>query len=255
MMTFIIITVAVIVTACVISHIYQGRELSTTEIENISIQLRMDSIWERIAWSTNQINPSFLRAQKKQMKSSGGIHSCDENSSSFPAYAAALLKGKKHEWFIVGWSTNKKVRKYWCNKGPNRMMVIPGIKPEEIHKIAKEIGCDVVIDVHNHPNPMPSRLNCTIASDADLKHSKSTGIYLSSNQIAYVAFVAERGTVNPYAIFIPQTWSPLSKKREQTIQIAESGPSSRRRLRQRHIHSAPYRHLKISRFVHNIDEI
>jgi len=234
-------------------YLHRGRELTRTEILDIARSSRMAAVWETIQWSKKVRSPGTLRDEKKQMNAAGGIHECDEPSQDFVAFAAALLKHKKHEWFVVGWASRGRVSRYWCNKGPDGTMVCPGLDPHQMARIAVDTQATVLYDLHNHPNSAPGMLDCSLPSEADLSHSRQLGEYLAARGLAYVAFVAERGIAHPYAVFVPDGWSPLSKHLKDVETAASLGLSSRRDLRADHEDRVMTLGVRVaSHFVHNL---
>lgn len=253
MLYCLLIPLAAIAAAVIASHIYRGRELTPAEILDIAQQMRIAAIWDKIQWSQDTWSSEPLRDTKKRMKSAGGIHECNADAGDFVAFAAALLKHKKHEWFIVGWAANRRVSRYWCNKGPDSTMVIPGLGPEEMAHAAKVTRATVVYDLHNHPNPSPQRLDCSQASAQDLESSRQIGKYLAARGLAYVAFVVERGTAYPYAVFVPEGWAPFSEHLDSVKAAASMGSDSRRALRIDHSLRVATTGCKLAkRFVHNL---
>lgn len=253
MLYYLSIPVAIIAIVAIASHLYRGRSLTRDEAIEIAQQMRISALWKTIQWSQDTWHSERVRDIKKQMKPGGGIHECDEDARDFVAFTAALLKHKKHEWFVVGWASKGRVSYYWCNKGPDRTMVIPGLGPEQIVHAAQKIGATVVYDLHNHPNSSPQRLDCSQASTQDLKHARYIGEHLASHGLAYIAFVAERGVAYPYAIFVPPTWSPFSQHINSIETAAQLGGGSRRSLRNAHaLRIATTGYNLAERCVHNL---
>ena len=254
MLGVLLVLVSLIVICLVASFIYDGRPLSQTEVATIAQQRRLDAVWYRIGWTEQRFDPSDFRKEKKSMRARGGTQKCEESTSTFPNYAAALLKGKKHEWWIAGWSIGGQISDFWCNKGPDGTKVYPGLSKNKLQEVASMQGCELVIDVHNHPNPDPSKFICIFASDADLVHSRLVGEYLSKHEVAYLAFVAERGMSYPYAIYIPRSWSPLQANIDDVTEKSALSRSNRREMRRSFRASTPFSYLKRTRVIHNLDQ-
>jgi len=88
-------------------------------LKDIEVQELAESqrFWDIINYlslnsATSQVNKEFKSALNK----SGQFYNCDETLSNFPGIAAALLKGKKHEWVIFAFAKNKKVFSFCQNE-------------------------------------------------------------------------------------------------------------------------------------------
>ncbi len=200
-------------------------------------------------------NQTACPIEKKAMKPKGSLHRCSVPREDFPSHAAALLKGKKHEWIVWGFCDSSTCHGYWTHKGPDGTKVYIQFSNEEIEYLARSIEADTVYDLHNHPNPDPSRYRANQPSDADLNHARSLGLHLSSRGICYVAYVAERGRPFPYALFVPYHIAPAGK---DLIDIADRNVRFRDRLSLRRELARTHplaRAVAGSRFVTNLGRI
>ena len=115
----------------------------------------------------------------------------NKNLNEFPVYAAALLKYKKHQWMILGFAENKKVKLMWVNKGDNKKSVTLALSSQEMVKKAVNLKCDTVLRFHNHPNPR--KHNLSRPGRYDKKTCQKYGDLLARNSINYLDFVCKEG--------------------------------------------------------------
>ncbi|MCH2186356.1 KTSC domain-containing protein [Myxococcota bacterium] len=256
-MELLLLFVVVAVGFAAAQWVHAGRPLSDAEVDQFAVHRRLDSLWEKFGWPEGTTGPHSLnrdlRSEKKSMPAKGGYRRCSETAASFPGFASSLLKSKKHEWILFGWGRDGSIDLYWSNKGPDRTRVAPGLSGAEIAEVAKKKDANVVIDVHNHPNPMPSRYAMSTASEQDLRHARVVGESLAGKGCSYVAYVAERGKCFPYALFVPDEWLPIVSLTDAIRLEAEGAPEARRGLRRRYRRDPSIRLANGRRFVSNLD--
>lgn|GEM_PF-1251547 len=170
---------------------YFSRPLSDEEIATLAAIRRNKDIRAYFSFDNKEYsaNPSF----KKKMNPNGQMYAVDDPLWRFPAIAAALLKGKKHEWVIIGFEKSKKVIQMWVNKGNDNNSVDIFLNPEKLVEIAKENDCRSILIFHNHPNSNPSRYDCSMASNQDISTAKKYANILNSKGINLLEFICERG--------------------------------------------------------------
>ena len=117
----------------------------------------------RFPHSAIAIDKSF----KSSLSPSGAWYAVSVPLANFPSYVAALLKGKKHEWIVLGIVKEETVVCFWANKGQNNASVAFRCEPNEIVLACKAKGGHTVLCLHNHPNPDPQHYNCLSASQQD----------------------------------------------------------------------------------------
>ena len=220
-----IICISVLTIFALLVVLSAGRKLSEHEQRVLLCSRQLELLKSRVGWSTSVQTACAL--EKKAMKPRGALHRCSIPREDFPSHAAGLLKGKKHEGIVWGFCDNAICHGYWTHKGPDGTKVYIQLSNEEIERLARSVGADVVYDLHNHPNPDPKRFTANRPSDADLNHAQSLGPHLSSRGICYVAYVAERGMAFPYALYIPYHIVPA---RKDLIDIASRNVRFRDRL-------------------------
>jgi hypothetical protein len=142
---------------------------------------------------------------KKGLNTSGKFYRINEQLNSFPSLAASLLKGKKHEWRIIGFASKTEVLGLWANKGDNNNSVSLNISVNEIIKFAKEYGADTLLDFHNHTNAVFQ------ASETDINSAIHLGTTFLDSRLNYFAFVVARGKFKQYAWWLLDSFLPINK--------------------------------------------
>lgn len=145
---------------------------------------------------------------KSKMKSSGKLYSVDENLSEMPDLAAALLKHKKHEWVILAFEANQKIKCIWLNKGRDKTSVRIFLSNEEIMNFSAENQISTVLCFHNHPNSNPQYYICSKPSQADLDSATNSFNILKNAGINLIEFVCERGKHYNYYYGISDLFLP-----------------------------------------------
>jgi len=183
------------------------RPLNEREIYQLAHKRRNKAIhsYFSFCYSGAIVNREF----KRRMNPDGELYPINEDVSTFPATAAALLKYKKHEWVIIGFERHKKVILMWINKGLDRKHACVGLPDPIILKIALENNITTVLLFHNHPNPDPHYLICSAPSDSDIRSAKRLANVLNQNNINLVEFVCERGVAYKFFLSPTSTFYPL----------------------------------------------
>jgi hypothetical protein len=204
-----IAVLGVVVFLAVAWFLWASRPLSEQEIEAFARRARIVAIEEHFNFRDMEIeaNPHF----KRSMETNGRLYSVDLPITQFPATAAALLKGKKHEWIIFAYAQGDRVFVIWLNKGPDNKRVWPLMDPHQLLRYAEGLGADTVLDIHNHPNPNPARLSASLPSAQDHVSADTMGSVFASRGITYLAFVTERGRHYQYGCWVPDHLIPLPK--------------------------------------------
>ena len=110
---------------------------------------------------------------------------------NFPLCVAHVLKGKKHEWYVVGFSSKGKIKAIYTHKGQNNLSVYT-LSDSYLHNVLLEKDCDQLLVLHNHPNGVLS------ASSLDKKGAKSTAKYMKNKKVKLKEFVCASGSVKQY---------------------------------------------------------
>jgi len=109
----------------------------------------------------------------------------------FPALVANDLKGKKHEWLVVGVAKEGVIFKCYSHKGDSRESV-HGLPPSGIALYAKKTKADAVIILHNHPNGVLQ------ASEQDIKSARELNKFLKPINVSLTEFVCATGSFRLY---------------------------------------------------------
>lgn len=142
---------------------------------------------------------------KKGLSASGKFYRVSEHLNSFPSLAASLLKGKKHEWRIIGFASKTDVIGIWANKGDNNNSVSLSVSVNDIIKLAKEYQADTILDFHNHTNAVFQ------ASETDINSAAYLGDTFLNSNLNYFAFVVARGKFKQYAWWVLDTIFSIDK--------------------------------------------
>jgi hypothetical protein len=156
-------------------------------------------------------NPAF----KQTMVADGRFHEVDKDLWEFPSVAAAILKGKKHEWIVVAFESGQKVKRMWLNKGPDGTTVAAMLPVERVLEIAVLAKYQTVLVLHNHPNPDPVLVDCSMASERDHDHAARWGEALNQKGINLLEFVCERGSHYQYYEAVAESFMPLTQFEEE----------------------------------------
>ena len=158
---------------------------------------------------------------KSSMKASGQFSTVDMPMSKFPSYAAALLKGKKHEWIIVAFADGNTVKSMWFNKGNSRSVPLLLGYPSVVDH-AKYDGCNIVLQFHNHPNPNPRVYNTLVPSKKDYEQAREMSAELNPAGLTLIDFVCSRGQFRQYYMSYGIVEIPEEKIAEIAEQIEEA---------------------------------
>lgn len=136
---------------------------------------------------------------KSRMRPSGKMYACDINSICFPSYVANLLKGKKHEWVVLGCLKDNRVKCFYANKGDDNRSVSFNIDIYELINLCKRNGYQTIMRFHNHPNSDPQHFTHFLASQQDINSARYLSNITISNGINWLDYVCERGHVLEFA--------------------------------------------------------
>ena len=165
--------------------------------------------------SEQRVNPN----QKKAMRPKGQFVRCDLNYNMAPAWIAAMLKYKKHEWIVIGFICSFRVRMLWWNKGPNRATVWSFLSGRNLDAVIEKLKPDAIAVLHNHPNPNPGAYSMYRPSDQDLKSAANLqNEIVSKHNVSLLEFVCERGVPYLYYAAFPNREVPLQPIMQQ-IQV------------------------------------
>lgn len=121
----------------------------------------------------------------------GQQYSVDIAVKNFPIIAALNLKGKKHEWLIVGFEKENRICLVYSHKGYNNYEV-HGISNWLLSSIIEDIQPTSILVFHNHPNGVIE------ASSEDIKSARVFNKELKEYNIKLHAFVCARGEFKQY---------------------------------------------------------
>lgn len=197
--------------------------LSDDQIEAVAKTRRNKKLCEVFTWDSVEtaVDPSF----KAEMDPEGAIHQFLCPMRLAPANVAALLKWKKHEWIVFVFCKEQEAKAVYFNKGPNNSVVWPHISTQQIMQLAKSVGADILLCLHNHPNGV------LWPSEADLTSATSLGEICCRNRIAFFDFVCAAGRFREYFAAVPATLMPLQDFVNSVLEMNQGGSLPRLKLR------------------------
>jgi len=162
-------------------------------------------------------------SKKKAMKASGQFVRCDLGFSQLPSSIAGLLKYKKHEWVVLVFVKDLHAQYLWWNKGQDGKSVSPHLRGGYLDNALRFHKPDMVVRLHNHPNPDPSKYRVNQPSSQDLKSAEYFSRLLSQQGIAFMDFVCERGVPYLYYAFLSTRSAPIDGFIKDISKINDSG--------------------------------
>jgi hypothetical protein len=198
------------------------RPLNRKEIYELAKKRRAQAIEAYYQFSGVELKAN--KTLKKAMHAQGRFYEADVRLVNFPAAAAALVKGKKHEWILIGFEKNQRVRLLWLNKGPDRTEVAPRIPPEAFRG-ALNGEYTTVLMAHNHPN------GGLQPSDQDLRSARYWARELLPQGRNLVEFVCARGRFRKYHHVVSEKFRPVD-----TIVVALTSANGKSYVRNLGLH-------------------
>ena len=191
-------------------YLTHQRPMTEAEINLLAIKRKRRYIMRtfRFPQAECSVDKSFKSSMSPYGKwyfQSVGIH-------NFPSYVSALLKGKKHEWVVIGLVKDERIICFWANKGHDNRSVYFTCEIDELLSLCRQFGCHSVIRLHNHPNSNPQYYNCLLASDQDRASAKSLAQEMNARGLNWFDFVCERGRFVEYFRSFSTGFMPLCAK-------------------------------------------
>jgi hypothetical protein len=192
------------------------RPLTEVEVSDLASKRRQRAISFSYKFERQELVADPLL--KKAMPANGGFMRFEYGMQSFPCVAAALLKYKKHEWILVAFEREERIRDVWVNKGPSKSLVHCHLPVPLLLQHAKRLGSTSVLIFHNHPNPDPGTLDCTQASHQDFVSANYYATEFAPHALGLVEFVCERGMHYEYFRYFPDGFRCVSAFEPSIIQ-------------------------------------
>jgi len=187
---------------------YLSKPLSQDQILGLSQKRRQKRIKKYFASSYQSCRPSD--AFKKSLKPDGKFYSVDLDLPDIPCFVSSLLKYKKHEWSVITFIEERRMKYLWANKGPDRTKVTL-LSINSIVETAKKHNCDTIMAFHNHPAHDPNHYSYRKPSDNDLYASQEYSKILNSLNVSYLDHVCERGTAYRFSLKPSETLHPFKE--------------------------------------------
>lgn len=202
-----IIALIIIAIGLLLAYLRLSRPLTSYEMTSLATIRRNKAIRSYYSFDCREYTPDT--DFKKKMKPTGQMYIINDSLWEFASSAASLLKGKKHEWIIIGFEKNERVNKMWANKGLDNSCVSVFFSPEQLVDFAKQDNYQSVLMFHNHPNSNPGRYDCSMASNQDRITANQYANVLNANGINLLEFVCERGQHHEYFLATPNSFMPV----------------------------------------------
>jgi hypothetical protein len=186
------------------------RPLTVDEILRLSEKRRHTEV--RRYFTYDQTSVAVNKDFKTKMRPDGQFYIVNDSLSGFPSKAAALIKGKKHEWVICAFERNKSIDLIWLNKGIKAEVSI-GLTLAQIVQVATTHNYTSVLRFHNHPNSNPNRYDLLMPSQQDIISTKFYAAQLEKFGINFIDFVCERGRFKEFSLTTPNNFMPLGSFR------------------------------------------
>lgn len=175
--------------------------LTESEVIELAKHRRFYNIVEHFAF--RPIIIEIDKENKKKIKPAGDFYTIMSTIENFPSFVSALLKGKKHEWLIVGLAKNKQVIGFWANKGDDNTKVSPSVGYLGLLLLIKQHEADTILLFHNHTNGILD------ASSVDLQSAIIDGKKYNEDGLNFLAFVVGRGNFKQYAWWVVDSLYPI----------------------------------------------
>jgi hypothetical protein len=218
--------------------LFHRRPLTEDEIVTLASVRRRIDVNRYFNFSRIQIPVN--REFKSSMHAKGKFYKVSVPLSELPAYAAALLKGKKHEWIIIAFEKSSRIEYLWINKGFDNQSASILISVDNVADFAIKDSFSTVLMFHNHPNSNPNQYSYSQASPTDLRTADLYSSTLAAIGISHIAFVCERGMFFKYFSNYSDTFMPVNGYIQVISCIDNSIPANNY-----HLHKELRRHRNI----------
>ena len=156
---------------------------------------------------------------KSNIDPKGKWYSANIETALFPSYVAALLKGKQHEWVVLGIEKGGYVVKMWINKGTDNRGVVLSCDISEVISMCKQLDAYSVFRVHNHPNSDPTHYSTLIASTTDLESARIGSSAVCAEGFNWYDFICSRGDFIQFYSLISNSFAIKGNSTSDIIDI------------------------------------
>lgn len=211
----IIVAIAVIIGIGIwINHLIfvtkHKRPLYKHEMHNLAKIYRKKGIDYYYKFNQHEIGPD--RNVKTNMDPNGKMYTITNELplEMAPAYVASLLKGKRYEWFIVLFETDKRITHMWTERGEKESFS-SRLSDEEVVKYCTDNRTQSLLLFHNHPNPNPQQYSYTQPSCEDIESASELNNFMSTYNVNCIHFICERGHSYQFSCYISDGFRPLNE--------------------------------------------
>ncbi|HOI29772.1 MAG TPA: hypothetical protein PLZ15_08420 [Melioribacteraceae bacterium] len=205
------------------SYFEDTAPLTESEITNLARKRRLRIFAERI--KLDEYSFSIDAETKKRFGSKLKYYECDIDIGLFPSWSAGILKGKKHEWLIIGIGDMKSVHGFWMEKGHDNKSIQTSLSSIELTERLNKEGVNNLLLVHNHPNSTlnPSKEDKDCLLEIFSKYNKGS--------INVLGFIAGRGMQKLFACFIISSLISFEEIRTEIINTNDKSRKTNGNLR------------------------
>lgn len=226
-----LMVIAVVLIAAIVNHWRMSRPLDPGQVERLAEKRRSRLIHEH--YNFRHVPLALDTTFKKSMRPDGSFHSVDYPLHAALSITASHLKYKKHEWVVFLFCAEHRVLGLWCNKGPDSTKVAPSLDTGALGKIASSTYADLVVRMHNHPNPHSAYVSLLGPSEQDLRSSRHFAEAFNACGINFLDVVCERGEWVVYGEGCLPSFFPYDRVRSEVVASnGRSGADNRRLQRE-----------------------
>ncbi|MBO5210659.1 MAG: hypothetical protein J6B80_01865 [Clostridia bacterium] len=167
------------------------RPLTSEEILKLSKIRQIKYINKFFHFSRQQfnINPSF----RSHLDQSGRWDKISLPVSATASFLTALLKYKRHEWWVMVLADEYTAKLIWANKGLNNESCYFKGDYETLLNLAKKYNCNTIISMHNHPHTSDRYWNLLHPSETDLKTAKKLKSLFKNEKMNLIESLCSQG--------------------------------------------------------------
>ena len=203
-LSFLIAPIVIPAAIYVICRNIYKRPLTDEEIARLSKKRVKNYIEENYNFKISHfdVNKDF----KASMNTTGKLYEVNLPLEKAPACAAALLKGKKHEWVLMAFENKLNVTHLWMNKGDDNLSVSFNCSTDDLIFLCSKFDIQTIIRFHNHPNAHLS------PSEQDMISANYLSEILNGNGVNWIDVVCGRGDYKKFFesysdAFVPESAS------------------------------------------------
>lgn len=195
-----VLIIAVIATVIIIFLVFLSlKPIEESQLNKLALKIREHKVKNHFPknFKTSGKSSRF----KKHMNPKGGFFETNIDRKSIAVEATKMLKYKKHEWIIIAYEKNQKIKLIWTNKG-NEKSVYPLLRNNQQLQLVQKRDFDTVYIFHNHPphSLFKGDKIRLLASQQDYKSAKYTAKFYKEQNVTIAEYVCANKGYTPYFI-------------------------------------------------------